>query len=70
MNTFRVTKELIQILSPLIVLQICLAAYCGTKIFKEGVQNLNKWAWLIICVFVSVFGPIAFLLAGRKKEFN
>lgn len=70
MNTFGVTKEIIQLLSPLIVLQISLAVYCGIKIFKEGVQNLNKWVWLMICLFVSMFGPIAFLLAGRKKEFN
>lgn len=70
MQTFSVTKELILILSPLIVLQISLAVYCGTKIFKEGVQNLSKWAWLIICLFVNLIGPIAFLLAGRKKEFE
>ncbi|HAW70086.1 MAG TPA: hypothetical protein DCY84_08145 [Firmicutes bacterium] len=70
MNTFTITEELILVLSPLIILQISLAVYCGTKIFKEGVQNLNKWAWLMICLFVNLIGPIAFLLAGRKKEFK
>ncbi|WP_432766960.1 PLD nuclease N-terminal domain-containing protein [Thermoclostridium caenicola] len=38
--------------------------------FREGVQNLNKWAWFLICLFVNVIGPVLFLLVGRKKEFK
>ena len=64
------TKETLLILSPLLFLQISMAAYCGIKIFREGVENLNKWAWLFICLFVSVIGPVAFLLVGRKKAFK
>ncbi len=70
MNEFMLTKETLLILSPLVFLQISLAVYCGIKIFKEGVANLNRWAWLFICLFVSMIGPVIFLLAGRKKEFK
>ncbi len=70
MNEFVLTKEMLLILSPLILFQLSLAAYCGIKIFREGVQNLNKWTWFLICLFVNVIGPVVFLLAGRKKEFK
>jgi hypothetical protein len=70
MNEFVLTKDMLLILSPLILLQLSLAVYCGVKIFREGVQNLNKWAWFFICLLVNVIGPVLFLLLGRKKEFN
>lgn len=70
MNDFILTSDMIRILFPLLVLQMGLAVYCGIKIYKEGVQNLNRWVWLAISLFISLFGPIAFLLAGRKREYK
>lgn len=69
MNGFSLTIDLILMLLPLVVIQIALASYCVVKIFNEGVQNLNKWAWLAICLFVNLLGPITFLIVGRKKEY-
>lgn len=70
MNEFVMTKEILLILSPLILLHISLVIYCGLKIFSEGVKNLSKWTWLCICLLISVIGPTIFLLAGRKKEYK
>jgi hypothetical protein len=70
MNGFVLTKESLMVLSPLFLLQISLAIYCGTKIFKEGVQNLNRWAWFSISLFICVIGSVVFLLIGRKKEYK
>jgi len=70
MNEFVITKDMLLILSPLILLQLGLAVYCGVKIFREGVQNLNRWAWLFICLLVDVIGPVLFLLVGRRKEYK
>ncbi len=69
MNGFEITKELILMLLPLVAIQLGLAIYCAVKIFKEGVQNLNKWLWLVICVFVNLLGPMLFLIIGRKKAY-
>lgn len=63
------TTELILMLLPLLAIQLGLAIYCIVKIFKEGVQNLNKWAWLAICIFFNLIGPITFLIVGRKREY-
>jgi hypothetical protein len=52
----------------LVAIQLGLAIYCAVKIFREGVQNLNKWAWLAICFLVNLIGPVSFLIIGRKKD--
>jgi hypothetical protein len=62
------TTELILMLLPLVAIQLGLAIYCAVKIFREGVQNLNKWAWLAICFLVNLIGPVSFLIIGRKKD--
>jgi len=67
MNDIAFTKELVLMLSPLIALQFGMAIYCAVKIFTEGVENLNKWIWLGICLFLNLLGPILFLIVGRKK---
>lgn len=69
MNEFVLTTEIILMLLPLVAIQFGLAIYCAIKIFKEGVQNLNRWAWLAICVFANLIGPIIFLIVGRKKAY-
>ena len=70
MNEFALTKDMLLVLAPLVLLQIGLTVYCGIKIFKEGVQNLNKWVWFLICLLINVIGPVLFLLVGRRKEFK
>ena len=69
MNGFVITTEFILMLLPIVAIQLGLAIYCALKIFREGVQNLNKWLWLVICVFGSLLGPMLFLIIGRKKAY-
>ncbi len=68
MNEFVVTKEFLLMLLPLAAIQLGLFIYCAVKIFREGVQNLNKWAWLLICLLANMIGPIIFLIVGRKRD--
>ncbi len=70
MNGFAFTTDLMLMLLPLVIIQVGLAIYCALKIFKEGVENLNKWAWLAICLFINLLGPITFMIIGRKKEYR
>lgn len=67
MGDIEITTELILMLSPLLLIQFGLSVYCLVKIFKEGVENLNKWAWIAICLFINLIGPVTFLIIGRKK---
>ncbi|MDF1618615.1 PLD nuclease N-terminal domain-containing protein [Petrocella sp. FN5] len=68
MNTIELTGEMIIMLLPLLAIQMGLTIYCVIKIMKEGVENLNKWAWLAICIFINLIGPITFLIVGRKRD--
>jgi len=70
MEGFVITRELVMMLMPLILLQVGMFMFCATKIYREGVENLNRWIWILICLFVNLVGPIAFLIAGRKKEYR
>lgn len=69
MSGFVLTREILLMLLPLVAIQIGLAAYCAVLICREGVQNLNKWAWLVICLLGSLIGPIIFLVVGRRKGY-
>jgi hypothetical protein len=60
-------SQILVLVTPLIALQLGLQVFCLIKIFKQGTENLNKIAWAIIVVLVNLFGPLAFLLFGRKK---
>jgi hypothetical protein len=68
MNTIELSGEMMIMLLPLIAIQLGLIIYCVTKILKEGVENLNKWAWIAICIFLNLIGPITFLIVGRKRD--
>lgn len=68
MSDFVLTTDMLLMLLPLAAIQLGLAIYCIVKIFKEGVQNLNRWGWVLICVFANLIGPIIFLIVGRKRE--
>jgi hypothetical protein len=60
--------ELVALLSPLVLLQVGLAAFCVVKVLRHGTANLNRIAWILIIVLVNLFGPVAFLLVGRRKD--
>ncbi len=34
---------------------------------QDKARNLPKWGWLLIVIFLGVFGSIAWLIAGRPK---
>jgi hypothetical protein len=61
-------SQLIALLLPLVALQLGLGIFCAVKVIREGTANLNKVFWLLIVLFVNLFGPIAFLLFGRRKD--
>ncbi len=70
MNQVPLTADTLLLLLPLVLIQFGLFLFCAVKIFREGVENLNRWAWLLICLLFNFAGPIAFLLIGRKKAWR
>jgi hypothetical protein len=60
--------QIIAMVAPLAALELGLAIFCVVKIVKEGTANLNKAAWCLIVCLVNIFGPIAFLLIGKRRD--
>lgn len=68
MDAINLPVEYLLLLLPVVVIQYGLAIFCIVKILREGVANLNKLAWVLICLFVNLIGPVIFLIVGRKRE--
>lgn len=62
--------EGLKLFAPIIALHFCLMLFCIYNIFKNGVRNLSKRIWILIVVFLQIFGPISFLMFGRKKGYD
>ena len=59
--------ELLRLLWPVIVIELALKGYSLFHLVKNGGSHLPKWAWALIILGVSGIGPIAFLIAGKRR---
>ena len=62
-------SELLLLLSPIILLNLVLIVYALRDLFKpeRRVKGDNKLVWALVIVLISTFGPLIYLLAGRKE---
>jgi hypothetical protein len=61
---------MVKIQAFLVVLSFALTLYafidCAQK-DETQLRNLPKWGWLLVILFISTIGSIAYLVAGRPK---
>ena len=63
--------ETVLLFAPLVILELILKGVCLTDWFGRTRYNkLSKPAWLLIILFINLFGPIAYLVYGRKTYGN
>lgn len=63
--------ELIPFLIPLFLVQMALLVIAIVDLVKrEHVTGDNKLIWMLVIIFISVIGPIMYLLYGRKERAN
>ena len=60
--------QIIQLLAPIILLEISLVIFCLYRLTKDKVKFLPKWEWALIILCIQLIGGIAFLLIGRERE--
>jgi hypothetical protein len=60
-------STLIPFLIPIILLQIVLIVVALRDLMGRERTKGPRWVWTLIIVFVSLFGPIIYLLAGREE---
>lgn len=60
--------EIFKLFLPIIAIEICLIGFCLYKLYHDKVKFLPKWAWLLVIIFINLFGPILYLLIGRERD--
>ncbi len=60
-------KQLLPFLIPLILLQLGLMIYCLVDVARRERTKGPKWMWILIIIFVNLFGSIIYLIVGRQE---
>ncbi|MEW6180311.1 MAG: PLD nuclease N-terminal domain-containing protein [Chloroflexota bacterium] len=58
----------IPFLIPVFILQLGLALVALIDLLRRERTRGPKWVWLLVILFVNLFGPIIYLLFGREEE--
>ncbi|MGM9924525.1 MAG: PLD nuclease N-terminal domain-containing protein [Bacillus sp. (in: firmicutes)] len=62
------TSTLLQILLPVIILQLILLVTALMSLAKQEHTNGPKWLWAVLIVFMNIVGPILYFIVGRKER--
>lgn len=69
MDDLDLIKDMLPFLIPLIIIELGLMVIALVDLVKRPqVKGGNKFPWILLVVFISLFGPIIYLLFGRKDE--
>jgi hypothetical protein len=60
--------KLVYLLIPILIIQIGLQIYALVDLIRQPSVRGPKWAWAALIILGELFGPIIYLLLGRKKE--
>lgn len=58
----------LSLIAPLIIVWAVLLTIALTSCIKAEETNGPKWMWVLIIVGISMFGPIAYFVIGRKQH--
>lgn len=61
--------QTIVLILPLIILELVLKVICFKDWYhRDRFKGVPKSAWLLIFLFINLFGPVLYLLYGRKTD--
>lgn len=54
---------------PVVLLNLVMVIWCISDWYKrKNFRLLDKKVWIFIILFIQLFGPLAYLLAGRGDD--
>ena len=56
------------LIAPILILQFILLVTAIISCTKQEDTNGPKWLWVLLILFVSLFGPILYFVIGRKNN--
>jgi energy-coupling factor transporter transmembrane protein EcfT len=60
--------EILKLLAPLLIAYFALVIFCLIKLRRDKVRHFPKWAWALIIIGISTFGPLLYLFLGRERD--
>jgi len=60
--------EYLPLLIPVILIELVLLLIALIDLLRRQKTRGPKWAWVLVILFVQIFGPIAYLIFGRVEE--
>jgi len=63
------TTQILALLAPIVVIQLGLmiAALYDLEKEERRVRGGSKLVWVLIIVFINLFGPLAYFFVGREE---
>lgn len=58
----------LSVILPLLIIQLILIVVALIDLAKSEKANGPKWMWVLIILFVSMFGSIAYFVFGRRNN--
>jgi hypothetical protein len=56
------------LVAPLLILQAILTISALVSCIKQKETNGPKWMWILLILFVNLFGAIIYFVIGRKNS--
>jgi len=61
-------SKIIPLLIPILLIQFGLQVYAIIDLVRQPAVRGPKWLWVLIILLGEIFGPIIYLLFGRKEK--
>lgn len=58
----------LNVLLPIILIELVLLLVALIDCIRAERTNGPKWVWVLVILFISLFGPIAYFIFGRKNR--
>jgi uncharacterized membrane protein YhaH (DUF805 family) len=59
--------DILPYLVPVILIELVLIVIALVDLARREHTRGPKWVWVLVIVFINLFGPIAYLLFGREE---
>ena len=60
--------EYLPLLIPVFLIELTLMVIALVDLLRREKTQGPKWVWLLVILFVQIFGPIAYMIFGRQEE--
>ena len=66
-NGLEIIQKYLQLLIPVLLLELGLMIYCVVDIARRPKTRGPKWMWFLIVILINLIGSIVYLLIGREE---